>query len=708
MKQKNTLSKVISIVLLFTLLFYIIYNLFTGEVNAAYSSNRYTYNGSNLDTSAYPGFKERIDALQKSHPNWAFTIMETGLDWNQVITAETAGHDSSPLSLIQGKSGAWICSQCGDKTFDNNTWKHASEMAVRYYMDPRNWLTDNAYLFQFLQTDYINSTDDQLYNALANTFLHNKDYAKEINTACKEKNVNPYYVIARVIQEQGASGGATWKMEENGVTYYNLFNIGAGGNGYDTIKANALATAKANGWTSIAASIKGGVSTLSDYINRGQNTQYLNKFDVEPYGGTYSKQYMQNIEAPKNEASKMYTCMLDAGLLNQKLNFIIPVYKNMPGSVSQSPDGIGEIYPKNIRVKEGHSDVSLRNSPSTSGKEIYRIKDSSVVLLSVERLSNGWHKVVLVDGTWGYLKFDTSYLEEIDDLTNCYEAKSINADNVPMYVGPGSSQVLLTSLSLGQSVTRIDNTGRYTFGGTTWDRIALADGRQGFVERKYLSDQDASQIFTIRADGGLFLRSTAGSREENKIRLLSNGTQVTRIGSYTENGAEKMVDGYYWDYIITPDGAKGYVARNYLRDSNGNTPTAYTAKVEVEIKAEEKEIVVTPNANIDDIKHEANQNLYMERADGSYLENNISKTGDKVWINDVQYTVVKMGDCSGDGSVNIIDMALIKRDILDKQKLEGVYYKAAKVGTNIDGKIDIIDMAYIKRQILGKEQLTIR
>ena len=37
MKQKNTLSKVISIVLLFTLLFYIIYNLFTNEVNAAYS-----------------------------------------------------------------------------------------------------------------------------------------------------------------------------------------------------------------------------------------------------------------------------------------------------------------------------------------------------------------------------------------------------------------------------------------------------------------------------------------------------------------------------------------------------------------------------------------------------------------------------------------------------------------------------------------------
>lgn len=700
MKQKNTLSKVISALLLFILLFYIIYNLFTNEVNAAYSSNRYTYNGSNLDTNAYPGFKERLDALKKSHPNWTFTIMETGLDWNQVITAETAGHWGSPLNLIQGKSEAWICSTCGDTAYDNGSWKHASEMAIRYYMDPRNWLTDNAYLFQFLQLDYIESTNEQIYNSLANTFLHNMDYASQINTACQETNVNPYYVVARIIQEQGMGGGSTWKMESDGVTYYNLFNIGASGNSYNEILANALSTAKANGWTSISASIKGGISTLNSYINAGQNTQYLNKFDVETYGGTYIKQYMQNIEAPKNEASKMYSCMTNAGLLDQKLNFIIPVFKNMPGTVSQSPDGIGEVYPKNIRVKEGHTDVVLRSEPSTNGAVVYTIPDSSVVLLSVERLSNGWHKVVLTDGRYGYLRFDTSYLEEIDDLTNCYEQKSINTDNVPMYVGPGSSQTLITTLSYGQSVTRIDNTGRYTFGGTTWDRIVLADGRQGFVERKYLSDQDSSQIFTISADGGLFLRSTAATGEENKIRLLSNGTKVTRIGSYTENGLEVMVDGYYWDYIITPDGAKGYVARNYLRDSNGNTPSAYTSKVEVEIKEEEKEIYVTPTATVDDIKAEANSNLYMERADGSGIDSSISKTGDRVWINDVIYTVVKLGDCSGDGNVKASDYLIIKDFIMGTGSinLDGAYKKAADVTK--DGEIKASDYLKIKDYIM--------
>ena len=707
MKQKNTLSKVISIVLLFTLLFYIIYNLFTGEVNAAYSSNRYTYNGSNLDTNAYPGFKERIDALKTSHPNWTFTIMETGLDWNQVITAETAGHWGSPLNLIQGKSGAWLCSTCGDTPYDNGSWKHASEMAIRYYMDPRNWLTDNSNLFQFLQLDYIESSNEQIYNALANTFLHNTDYAAEINGACRDTNVNPYYVVARVIQEQGAGGGSTWRMESDGVTYYNLFNIGASGNSSTEIWNNALATAKANGWTSISASIKGGISTLNNYINAGQNTQYLNKFDVEPYGGTYSRQYMQNIEAPKNEASRMYSCMQEAGLLDQNLNFIIPVFNNMPASVSQSPDGVGEVYPKNIRVKEGHSDVTLRTEPNTSSAPVYIIPDSSVVLLSVERLSNGWHKVVLTDGQWGYVRFDSSYLEEIDDVTNCYEAKSINADSVPMYVGPGTAQTLLTTLSYGQAVTRIDNTGRYTFGGTTWDRIILADGRQGFVERKYLSDQDSSQLFTIRADGGLFLRSSAGTGDENKIRLLSDGTQVTRTGSYTENGVETMVDGYYWDYVITPDGAKGYVARNYLRDSNGNTPSAYTSKVEVEIKDEEKEILVTPNADIDDIKHEANSELYMERADGSYLENKVSKTGDKVWINDVQYTVVKMGDCSGDGMINSADLLKIQKYLLKVTNIESnsAYFSAAD--TNFDKTINSADLLKTQKYLLGVGDISI-
>ena len=162
----NILKKIIPAFLVVILLFTILWKT---EVKAD-ESYRYTYNGSNIDTNKYPGIKEKIDVIKRNHPNWNFTIMETGLDWNQVIKAEYSGHWGSPLNLIQNRSGAWICSICGDKAYDNGSWKCASEMTISYYMDPRNWLVDNEYLFQFLQIDYINSTDDAIYNALAIPF----------------------------------------------------------------------------------------------------------------------------------------------------------------------------------------------------------------------------------------------------------------------------------------------------------------------------------------------------------------------------------------------------------------------------------------------------------------------------------------------------------------------------------------------------------
>ena len=47
-------------------------------------SKRYVSDGTNLDTSKYPGYKERLDTIISKHPNWKFIIMETGLDFEPV------------------------------------------------------------------------------------------------------------------------------------------------------------------------------------------------------------------------------------------------------------------------------------------------------------------------------------------------------------------------------------------------------------------------------------------------------------------------------------------------------------------------------------------------------------------------------------------------------------------------------------------------
>ena len=554
------MKKIISIFLIVILLSaFLIVNILQSSFA---ESNRYAYDRSNLDTSKYPGFKEKLDTLKANHPNWKFIIMETGLDFEQVIKAQYTGHLGTPKNLIQGKTGEWICSICGDRVYDTGNWKCASEQAIRYYMDTRNWLVDSPYLFQFLATDYLETTDDKVYGSLNGTFLYSRENASIINRVCREKNANPYYIIARLLQEQGNAGGATSKMvDTDGTVYYNLFNIGASGNTQQEVYNNALARAKREGWTSIEKCLSDGITFLfSAYINNKQNSIYLNKFDVESYGGLYIRQYMQNIEAPKSEGTSMYNKMKSAGLLNENLTFIIPVYENMSSLSSSSPDSSIEAYPKNIRVKVGHSNVMIRSGRSTTSTPVGKIADSSVVVLSVERYSDGWHKVVLEDGTNGYVKFNTSYLEEIDDITNCYEEVTVTNSDVILRVGPGYNQLEITHLNKGQVIHRIDNTGRYYIDGKIWDRVILSDSRQGFVARDNIHKIDYNESFYVNAEGGLYLRETPAG---NIIRKLENGSIVTRL----EAGSK--VGNYTWDKVITEDGVIGYVAREYLIKVDG-------------------------------------------------------------------------------------------------------------------------------------------
>lgn len=65
---------------------------------------------------------------------------------------------------------------------------------------------------------------------------------------------------------------------------------------------------------------------------------------------------------------------------------------------------------------------------------------------------------------------------------------------------------------------------------------------------------------------------------------------------------------------------------------------------------------------------------------------------------------IMRGDTNGDGYIDILDLANVKRHILGTRKLSGDYKLAAD--TNGDGEIDILDLAKIKRHILGKESLT--
>lgn len=64
-----------------------------------------------------------------------------------------------------------------------------------------------------------------------------------------------------------------------------------------------------------------------------------------------------------------------------------------------------------------------------------------------------------------------------------------------------------------------------------------------------------------------------------------------------------------------------------------------------------------------------------------------------------QYDIVIYGDPTGDGKIDIFDVASIKRYKLGSVSLENAYLEAADC--NHDGKVDIFDVAAIKRNVLG-------
>ena len=282
---------------------------------------------------------------------------------------------------------------------------------------------------------------------------------------------------------------------------------------------------------------------------------------------------------------------------------------------------------------------------------------------------------------------------------------SLSGDGVNLRAGPGIGEPIITTLSKGQLVNRIDNSGRYSYNGITWDRVILADGRQGFISRDYLeAASNDSEVYTISANGGLFLRETPGG---NVIRLLPNGTTVTR----TEI-AENELNGNYWDKVTTPEGATGYVARAYLRDSNGNVPSGKrkdndeTTEINVKKDDENKAILMEPNVKVDNLKSLGNK-ISVKNKNGEEVTKALIGTGYKITIDGKEYTAIKKGDVNGDGEVDVIDLAKIKRELIGKIKLENEYKSAAKLSKSSD-KIDVIDLALLKRYLIGTKNIEIK
>lgn len=346
----------------------------TGYVSAAYVTvtTGGTKGSSDADFESYmtkqgfpESYKPYLRTLHAQHPKWIFTAQKLGVDWNTAVKEEcVVGRNLVHSSAL----ASWKSMEKGAYDFNggywyglDGLWVAASKEIIMYYMDPRNFIND-TYIFMFENQSYNSSyqTESGVKTILADTFMSGSytcpdtkkkyTYSQTFIDAAKKSGVSPYHLASRCRNEQGVNGApqslGTVKGYKN---YFNFFDIQAYATSTMTAAEMGCKYAKTTNptyllpWTNQYKSIVGGSIFLgTGYITKGQDTLYLQKFDMVDGGnGLYYHQYMTCVFGQANEAISLKNAY-SQDILNSAMEFKIPVYNNMPDEVCQKPTSSGD------------------------------------------------------------------------------------------------------------------------------------------------------------------------------------------------------------------------------------------------------------------------------------------------------------------------------------------------------------------------------
>lgn len=453
--------KFLGLVLISTIIFSFLQVFFVkSEVNAAISSSYTQYIKSGI--GSFPeSYQKKLAYLKYLHPNWEFKAYYTGIDWNELTSTE-AENRCMVNTIHKGNvlDPAVLC-RCG--TMGDYGYYCASRLAVNYYLDPRNFMSETM-VFQFLD---LASTDGVSREVVARTVsgTYLEPYANDIFDAAQESGISPLHIIATIYQELGRENpsriiSGTVPGYEG---LYNFYNYGAT-DGEGNIERGLL-KAREYGWTTPRFAIIDGAKRVlaSNYIAAGQTTKYFYKFDVVPNeilreadgiksftsDNFYNHQYMTNLRDPSSQAGTLYKIYNENRVLDQKLTFVIPVYNNMPTESAPVPTSLqgNDQYGLFFVDTMYEGGVVLREGPGSWYNSLGTLYRGTIVLhIGVE---GNYGKVkILVATDFNSETRQWNYEERVGYASNEYFTKlgSVEIpdyrDQVDMGTGGGSEPVV--------------------------------------------------------------------------------------------------------------------------------------------------------------------------------------------------------------------------------------------------------------------------
>ena len=286
----------------------------------------------------------------------------------------------------------------------------------------------------------------------------------------------------------------------------------------------------------------------------------------------------------------------------------------MPSTPCREPQSSGEVIANDIVTEDVEitgDGVNVRSEKSTSSESIAKLNKGDRVL-RIEKANkeiNGykWDCIVLSDGRKGYIS--SGYVKKIDTITNCNETVELTGTGVYVRNGPGKDKTtVVTSLSRGQTVTRIEK-GKYkNIDGYDWDRIVLSDGRSGYIASNYLAVVETYTGDNLKQDGENLVCEPKVTVENIK-KTYPNATVKDAAGNAVTTGNVGT------GYVVTVGTAQYTVVKR--GDANGTGDVTSSDYVRVKNSLRKKETL----SEIEKVGADANGDGELTSADYVKIKN---------------------------------------------------------------------------------------